>query len=164
MDFACTSLQIVGPLHSRLTDARTMEPAPATDVGAARRATRAASAHGTYQTGLFGEEVVCDRLERRGWRVLGHRCRTRWGELDIVVRRGDLIAFCEVKTAGRRRVSPRHLVDRRSQQRLRRAAVAWMAANAGDQRGVTRYRFDVFIVYRDDHGCIQHIDEILDAF
>src|SRR5688500_4899306 len=48
---------------------------------------------GTYQSGLFGEEVVADGLERAGWKVLGHRVRTRVGELDLVARRGDTIVF-----------------------------------------------------------------------
>lgn len=123
-----------------------------------------ATVTGTYQTGLFGEEVVCDLLTGDGWKILAHRARTRWGELDIVARRGPLLAFAEVKTAGHNRASPEAVVDRRAQQRLRRAAVAWMAANAGDQRGVCEYRFDVYIVYRDDHGCIERIEHLADAF
>jgi hypothetical protein len=54
---------------------------------------------GTYQAGLFGEEVVADGLERAGWKILGHRVKTRVGELDLVARRGDTVVFAEVKTA-----------------------------------------------------------------
>lgn len=119
---------------------------------------------GTYQSGLFGEEVVADGLERAGWRVLGHRVRTRVGELDLVARRGDTIVFCEVKTASPGRIAVEEAVDGRQRHRIRRAAVAWMATNSRLQRGVRRYRFDVFLVRRDVDGSITRIDHVRDAF
>lgn len=118
----------------------------------------------TYQAGLFGEEVVCDLLESDGWRIVGHRVRTRWGELDVIAQRGDLIVFAEVKTAGVGRLAPVQAVDSRAQHRLRRAAVAWMATNARLQRGVSRYRFDVFVVYRDETDVLERVEHIADAF
>lgn len=119
---------------------------------------------GTYQTGLFGEEVVADELGRRGWRLLGHRVRTRVGELDLVLRRGDVVVFAEVKTGGPGRVGLQHAVGQRSRLRIRRAAVAWMAAHPREQRGVRHYRFDVFFVQRDDDGGIVRIERVTNAF
>jgi len=119
---------------------------------------------GTYQTGLFGEEAVADMLKRDGWRILGHRVRTKIGEIDLIARRGDIVAFVEVKTAGPRRIGVEHAVDARSRHRIRRAAVGWMAAHPALQRGVCRYRFDVFLVHRDAHGGITRVDHIQDAF
>jgi len=138
-----------------------------TERGHAARGTereRGHAARGTYQTGLFGEEVVADGLRRTGWRVLGHRVRTRWGELDVIARRGDTVVFAEVKTATRPRGDMGELVNGRAQHRLRRAAVAWLAANPGLHRGARRYRFDVFLVRRDEQGGIERIDHIRNAF
>ena len=39
-----------------------------------------------------------EALERRGYRILARRYRTRFGEIDIVARHGDCIVFVEVKT------------------------------------------------------------------
>ncbi|MCB0878322.1 MAG: YraN family protein [Thermoleophilia bacterium] len=119
---------------------------------------------GTYQAGLFGEEVVADRLVSHGWRLLGHRVRTRVGELDLVARRGDTIVFAEVKTAHAGRMGVEESVDARQRLRVRRAAVSWMADNPGLQRGVRRYRFDVFIVRLDDGDAVERIEQIKDAF
>lgn len=119
---------------------------------------------GTYQSGLFGEEVVADRLVEGGWRMLGHRVRTRVGELDLVARRHDTIVFAEVKTAGPGRLGVEECVSAKQRHRIRRAAIAWMAANPRLQRGVRRYRFDVFLVRRDDDGAIIRIDHVRDAF
>jgi putative endonuclease len=126
--------------------------------------TRGPAGRGTYQSGLFGEEVVADGLVASGWRVLGHRVRTRVGELDLVARRGDTVVFAEVKTASPGRLGADECVGAKQRLRIRRAAVAWMAANPRLQRGVRRYRFDVFLVRRDDDGAIVRIDHVRDAF
>ena len=119
---------------------------------------------GTYQTGIFGEEMVADGLVRAGWKILGHRVRTKVGEVDLIARRGTTIVFAEVKTAGPGRVDVEHAVDMRSRGRIRRAAVTWMATNPRLQRGVKQYRFDVFLVHRDDTGGVTRIDHVRDAF
>lgn len=119
---------------------------------------------GTYQAGLFGEEAVADRLEAERWRILGHRVRTRVGELDLVARRGDAIVFAEVKTASPGRKGVEEAVDHRSRHRIRRAAIAWMACNPRLQRGVRSYRFDVFIVRLDTDGVVEQVEHIPDAF
>lgn len=123
-----------------------------------------AGGSGTYQSGLFGEEIVADGLQRAGWRMLGHRVRTRVGELDLVARRGDTIVFAEVKTARPGRIAVEESVDGRQRHRIRRAAVAWMSSNPALQRGVRRYRFDVFLVRRDEDGAVTRIDHLRDAF
>lgn len=119
---------------------------------------------GSYESGLQGEQLAALELHRAGWRVLGHRVRTRAGELDLVARRGDTVAFVEVKVAGPGRKGVEEVVDARAQHRLRRAAVAWMAVNPRLQQGVRRYRFDVMIVRRDRDGHVERIQHLRDAF
>lgn len=122
------------------------------------------SGGGTFQAGLFGEELVADRLVSSGWKLLGHRVRTRVGELDLVARRGDTIVFAEVKTASPGRLGVDEAVDGRQRHRIRRAAIAWMSANPRLQRGVRRYRFDVFVVRRDHAGVVERVEQFEDAF
>ena len=50
--------------------------------------------------GRRGEDLAARELERRGHRILARRYRTRFGEIDIVARRGGILAFVEVKTRG----------------------------------------------------------------
>lgn len=125
---------------------------------------RAGGGGSTYQSGLFAEEVVADRLVEEGWRILGHRVRTRVGELDIVARRGDTVVFAEVKSARPGRLGVEEAVDGRQRHRIRRAAIAWMTAFPRLQRGVRRYRFDVFIVRLDAGGVVERVEHVPDAF
>ena len=43
--------------------------------------------------GKMGEDLACAELSRRGYAVLARRYRTRFGEIDIVARDGDVTVF-----------------------------------------------------------------------
>ena len=56
--------------------------------------------------------------------------RAGGNELDLVVRRGRRLLFCEVKAKGGERYGdPLEMVGPEKQRRLRRAAEAWLAAH-----------------------------------
>jgi putative endonuclease len=48
--------------------------------------------------GRDGEARAAWYLRAKGWRILAQRVRTPAGEVDLVARKGRLIAFVEVKT------------------------------------------------------------------
>ena len=48
--------------------------------------------------GRRGERLAGWWLRLKGWQILDRRVRTKAGEVDIVARRGNLVAFVEVKT------------------------------------------------------------------
>ena len=66
----------------------------------------------------------------RGYRVLAANARAGRNELDIVVRRGRRLVFCEVKArSGDGYGDPREAVGPEKERRLRRAAEVWLARN-----------------------------------
>lgn len=76
-----------------------------------------------------------------GFAVVDRNWRRRAGELDLVLRRGPLVVFCEVKArrsnAFGRGVEAVGLAKRR---RIRRLAAEWLA---GAGLGAVEVRFDV---------------------
>ena len=67
---------------------------------------------------------------RRGYRVLAANARAGRNELDIVLRRGRRLVFCEVKArSGDGYGDPREAVGPEKERRLRRAAEVWLARN-----------------------------------
>jgi putative endonuclease len=63
----------------------------------------------------------------RGYRILARNAWAAGYELDIVVRRGRRLIFCEVKEkVGESFGDPLEMVDEEKQRRLRRAAEAWL--------------------------------------
>jgi len=68
----------------------------------------------------------------RGYRILGENVWIGGYELDLVVRRGQRLAFVEVKAKGGPNLGdPLEMVTAEKQRRLRRAAEAWLDARPG---------------------------------
>jgi len=64
----------------------------------------------------------------RGYRILATNAWVAGYELDVIVRRGRRLIFCEVKEKlGERFGDPQEMVDDEKQRRLRLAADAWLA-------------------------------------
>lgn len=69
-------------------------------------------------------------MRLKGWRILDRRVRTPAGEVDIVARRGALIAFVEVKTRATA-ADLDHAIDERRLARVAAAAEGLMPRYAG---------------------------------
>jgi len=48
--------------------------------------------------GDIGENLACEFLRRRGFEILDRNYLKKWGEIDIVAKKGSLIHFVEVKS------------------------------------------------------------------
>ena len=72
------------------------------------------------QRGRGAETLACWYLRLKGWRVLARRARVPGGEVDVVARRGSVVAFVEVK----QRSSDDAAALALDEWRLRRVAVA----------------------------------------
>lgn len=76
--------------------------------------------------GLWGETAALIYLLLRGWRILARRYACPGGELDLVARRKDVIAFVEVK-ARAQLDDARAAISEEKRRRISRAARHWIA-------------------------------------
>jgi len=97
----------------------------------------------TRRRGLAAEAVAALMLTAKGYRILERRYCAPCGEIDLIVRRGRLVAFVEVK-ARPNIAEALEAVTERQQQRIVDAALSWMAAAVLD--GVCDFRFDVVAI------------------
>lgn len=100
------------------------------------------AAHNDY--GTAAERLAAEWLEERGWTVVARNWRWRHREIDLIVRRGAVTAFVEVRA--RRSLAHGHpfeTIGRLKRRDLELAARAWIAwhGNARDE-----YRFDAIAV------------------
>ncbi len=89
------------------------------------------------------EAVAACYLLCKGYRLIARRVRLATGELDLVVRRGNTIAFIEVKTRHDPDDALRS-IDRAKGRRIYAAARSWLARNVTTLAG--DYRFDIVVV------------------
>ena len=82
-----------------------------------------------YRLGHYAVSISVWHLRLRGYRVLARRYRTPVGEIDIIARRGKLIAFIEVK-ARRTKTLAIESITRKQRHRIRRTAGAFMSAHS----------------------------------
>jgi putative endonuclease len=95
----------------------------------------------TRAIGTRAERRALWHYRLRGYRVLATNVWVAGYELDLVLRRGRTIVFCEVKAKGSgERGDPLEMITREKTRRLRLAAEVWLAANA--DKGCEA-RFDV---------------------
>lgn len=93
--------------------------------------------------GYNAETLCCWWLRLKGYRILVRRVRTPMGEIDILARRGRVLAIVEVKARPSRDLAALSLSPRQ-RHRLGRAA-RWILASRPDLAGLD-LRFDAMLV------------------
>lgn len=119
---------------------------------AAKRINRAAA-------GKEAEELAVQYLLQKGWSLVERNWRCRAGEIDIIMRDGEVYVFVEVRG---KRHSSRYgtaieAIDARKQQRVRALAEWYRAAHRLYEASI---RFDAIAVTfyaQDEHRKIEHI-------
>jgi putative endonuclease len=96
-----------------------------------------------FRTGLSAEVRAAAYLMAKGYRILAKRFRTRYGEIDLVARRRDLLVFVEVK-ARASLDDAAYAITPRQQRRIIDAAQAWLMAHP--EHGELELRFDAVLI------------------
>jgi putative endonuclease len=93
--------------------------------------------------GRLAELAALWWLRLKGYRLLAHRYRAPSGEVDLIMRRGDVTAFIEVKQRGSLDASVESVTDYQA-RRISAAARSWMGRDALAARQFCR--FDIVAV------------------
>ena len=96
-----------------------------------------------FRTGLSAESRAAAFLIAKGYRILARRFRTPHGEIDLVARRRNLVAFVEVK-ARDNLDDAAYAVTPRQQARIIAAAQIWLMAHPEHES--YDLRFDAMLV------------------
>jgi putative endonuclease len=119
-------------------------PRPPTARGLARR-----------RLGVNGEAQAAEWYAARGYEVVERNWRCSDGEVDLVLRTGNTIVFCEVKTRSSDRFGTAlEAVTPTKQRRLRKLGARWLAEHRS--HGRVAARFDVASVMAGDITVIEN--------
>lgn len=115
----------------------------------------------THRAGRRFEGVAARHLEARGWRVLARNVRWRRKEIDLVARRGNVVAFVEVKgRSGPECGHPLEAVTPRKRREVEAVARWWVQRHGAE--GLV-YRFDAVAVETGTDGRLR-VDHVEDAW
>ena len=104
--------------------------------------------------GRAGEDVACQFLERKGFKILERNYRKPWGEVDIIAEKDNVVRFVEVKAVSRERIAdisremdyrPEEMATLSKLKKVARTATLYME-NKKDKR---EYQVDVVGVILD---------------
>ncbi len=113
--------------------------------------------------GKKGEDITADFLRKKGFIIFKRNYHSRFGEIDIVAEKGNILLFVEVKTRGENAiVSPAEAVDYNKQNRLRLTAADFLRKTHREYE----CRFDVseVSVINDGNNVKYKINYICNAF
>jgi putative endonuclease len=119
---------------------------------------------GTARQGLgaAGEGHARRYLERQGYRFLTANWRCPFGELDLVMRDGDMLVFVEVKTRrGERRGLAEESVTSAKRRRLLLAAQWFLSEHP--ELAASIWRIDLVAITLETSGAVARLTHIADA-
>lgn len=106
-----------------------------------------------------GEEVAARHLTARGWTVTHRNFRMGRKEIDLVARRGEVVAFVEVKTrAGRGYGHPLEAITWKKRREIGQVAQAWIERH-GREGDVYRFDAVAVLVLGGGEPQVEHVED-----
>ena len=96
-----------------------------------------------FRTGVSAESRAAALLMAKGYRILAKRFRTPYGEIDLVAKKRNLVAFIEVKARASLDEAA-YAVTPRQQRRIIDAAQAWLMVHP--EHAEFELRFDAILI------------------
>jgi putative endonuclease len=98
--------------------------------------------------GEIGESVACEFLMKHNFLIKDRNYRKKWGEIDIVAEKDNLLHFIEVKSVSRvTDHNPEENVHLWKQKRLARAIRTYLLEKKIPEE--TEWRLDVMAIFLD---------------
>ena len=106
--------------------------------------------------GQVGENVACRFLVKHGFSLVERNYQKKWGEIDIIARKGKILHFVEVKTVSRKNVKelkeevdsfePEENVHPKKLKRMSRIIQTYLIEKNIEEE---KWQFDVLAVFLD---------------
>lgn len=110
------------------------------------------------ELGKKGEALVCDYLQKNGYSLLDKNFRGRHGEIDLILKKGDILSFVEVKSRKTKAFLRSELITLKKQKSLIQTAKKYLLEKGYSSSSFV-FRFDVALVELKDlvESSIQYI-------
>jgi putative endonuclease len=105
--------------------------------------------------GKIAEDIACQYLENKGYKIIKRNFRTRYGEIDIIaLSPSNVLCFVEVKSAEKNSKHPEESINQRKISKILKNAEIFISQNKEFSQLETR--FDVITIKNSE---INHIED-----
>ena len=112
-------------------------------------------------TGILGEKLAREFLEKRGYRIVETNYRCREGEIDVVATHKDYLVFVEVRTKKSLEFgSPEESITPAKKERMKASAAHYQQTH---DNLPALWRIDVVAIELDQKGKLSRIELIENA-
>ena len=108
----------------------------------------------SYKIGLNAEIIASNHLSNTGYTIFKHRYKTKYGEIDLIAYKKNLLIFSEVKN---RKKLPNYdiILDK---QKSRSCETAMFFLSQYNKFQNFSMRFDCFLI--DKHGKFKYVENV----
>ena len=111
-----------------------------------------------FPKGRRGEGIAGRYLSEQGYMIVERNFRTRWGEIDLVCTKRDVLVFVEVKLkVGENFGTPEEMVSKRKIEQVQRTAESFLMINPDMRKKYEKYRIDVVAIVLSEEGRVERI-------
>jgi len=111
------------------------------------------------ELGIYGENLIAQRLQKQGYTIIARNYRQRYGEIDLIACKGNQLSFVEVKTRSNRYFDLAQVINYTKQQRMIKTAQHFLIERGYYDKVC---QFDVALI--EPHHGTPRITYIPDAF
>lgn len=113
--------------------------------------------------GRLAEMAACEYLEKKRYKLIDVNYSSRFGEIDLIMKKRKYICFIEVKMRNNNSIAlPREFVDANKQQRIISTAQVYLANNPTKLQP----RFDVVEIFCENNQIksIKHLENAFELY
>lgn len=101
--------------------------------------------------GNLGEEIACKYLKKKGFYIITQNYLKKWGEIDIVAKKGSVLHFAEVKTVSwETSIRPEENIHPQKLKRLYRTIETYLLEKENSHGiGESEWVLDIVCVFLD---------------
>lgn len=112
------------------------------------------------QFGYLGEKIAKFYLQANDFRILKCNFLCKFGEIDLIAKKGEYIHFIEVKTRKNKKIEARESINLNKEKHIWKTAEFYLYINRIEDKGI---QFDAIEIYIDKNNwSINYLPEIIE--
>ena len=98
-------------------------------------------------------------MQKQGFKIIDTNWQTRFGELDIIASKGDILHFVEVKLkVGEHFGTPEEMINKRKLYQIRKTAEMYLLKNKQIRKVFTKFQTDAVAIVLSENGEVERLN------